>query len=337
MIQFNARRDRIYAHRHPDLDKVLHIIHASWHGIRSATAACPGMKITIPHDRMLDGESIHHTYGIIYKYGIKKIIFQGYSDTADNLAANIKRNFGDSVDLYAITHVNSSQFEYHFEIYMQDMILSRFNRGVFRRLGSVKPDFCSVVSGYWPKTIINYAPNLGPIMDVESFDLDAIFIPLENTWRKNLYTNILAAVSLPDVKTVYTVNWPTELERIAVLSKVRLLNYQRGLDLFATMSGVSVVLAATLAECQPMTQLEAFAAGTPSLTGQLGLDEFASHEITKLCEVDSVDNPRAIASALSRLTELRRSDPHAIRQMLQDYLTIRHDIAHRRYLDFLEI
>ncbi|MCL8382360.1 glycosyltransferase [Xanthobacter aminoxidans] len=337
MIEFNAQRDRVYSHAHPDLDKVLHVFHGAWHGIRSATSACPGLKLAIPHEGSLDGEVIRHIQGILVKYDVKKVVFQGYSDVADDIIGDISHHFGSDVGIYVVTHVNSAQFEYKFEIYMQDKILNRFHRGMVRRLGSVKPNFDSVIPQYWPRTLVNYAPNVAAEMADGQFDPEAVFVPLENTWRKNLYTNILAAVRSPKVQTVYTVNWPTELERITQLSKVRLIGYQRGVDLLATMGGVSVVLAATLAECQPMTQLEAFAVGTPCLTGPLGIEELDGHEITRLSEVGRVDNPGVIASALGQLVDLRRQDPAGLRQMLRDYLASRHAIAHDRYMEFLEL
>ncbi len=335
MIQFGERRDCVHAHRHPVLDRVLHVVHADWHGIRSATAACPGLKLTIPHDEDLSGDAMRHIHGLLVKFGVGKIIFQGYSDVADGIATDIKKTFGDEIDLYVVTHVNASQFEHHFEMRMQERILRNFHLGVFRRLGSVKPDFHMVIPEYWPRTIINYAPNLGDSVRAMQFDASAVLIPLENTWRKNLYTNILAAIRTASVELVYTVNWPTELERITSLVKVKLVGYRRGIDLYTTMGSVSTVLAATLAECQPMTQLEAFAVGTPGLTGKLGVAELANHELTRLCEVEALDNPAPIAAALERLVTLRRDDPHAISQMLDDYLPRRHAIADQRYLEFL--
>jgi hypothetical protein len=103
------------------------------------------------------------------------------------------------------------------------------------------------------------------------------------------------------------------------------------------MGSVGVVQAATLAECQPMTQLEALAVGAPSLTGPLGLSEFANHEVTRLCEVDALDNPAPISRALERLVHMRTHDPRGIGQMLEDYLVTRHAVAHQRYLEFLEL
>ena len=141
------------------------------------------------------------------------------------------------------------------------------------------------------------------------FDPNAVFVPVENTWRKNLYTNILAACNTEGIERIYTVNWPRAFSRPwRTFSRLQLVGYKRGLDLLTTLGSVSAVLAVTLAECQPMTQLEAFALGTPALTGPLELAEFADHELTQLCEVPHLDNPALIfpvSETHHRFAELR--------------------------------
>ena len=334
---FNEARDIQHAHTHPVLDRVMHVVHAHWHGVRSATACAPGLKLLIPHEEHLDGEAMRHVYGLITKFDVRKIVFQSYSDIADTLARDMKKRLGPDVDLYVVTHVTSAQFEHHFEMRMLSLIRNAYHLGVFKRIASVKPNFTSIVPEYWPETIINYMPNIGLEFDGMMFDPSAVFVPIENTWRKNLYTNILAACNTEGIEQIYTVNWPSALETLADLSRLQLVGYKRGLDLLTTLGSVSAVLAVTLAECQPMTQLEAFALGTPALTGPLGLAEFAGHELTRVCEVPHLDNPALISQYLKRIIDLRISDPAALAEMIADYNQLRARLAEERYLMLLDL
>ncbi len=333
-ITFDSERDIAYAHSHPALDDVMHIVHAAWHGIRSATGALPGHKLTIPHEGDLDGNAVRHILGLISHHDIRTICFQGYSGLADWLARDIKKHFGSDVRIHVITHVTSTQFENHFEMQMQEKIATLLRLGILRAHGSVKADFDSVAPGCWSRTLINAAPRIGDGFVTPAFDPDCVFIPLENTWRKNLYTNILAANAVPQVRRIYTVNWPSMLETVADLSKVKLIGYKRGLDLYATMASCSVMIAATLAECQPMTELEGLAVGTPSVSGPLLLKEFDDDPLTKLSRVPAVDNPRAIAKVVDRLMSIRRSSPAEVAEMIDAHLKNRLDLCFESYGEF---
>lgn len=333
-ITFDSERDIAYAHPHPELDRVLHIVHAAWHGIRSATGALPGHKLTIPHEGALDGSAVRHIMGLISHHDIRTICFQGFSSVADWLARDLKKHFGSDLRIHVITHVTSAQFENHFEMHMQEKIATLQRVGIVRAHGSVKADFDSVAPECWNRTLINAAPKIGDGFVPQAFDPDCVFVPLENTWRKNLYTNILAANAVPQVRRIYTVNWPTMLEAIADLSKVKLIGYKRGLDLYGMMASCSLMIAATLAECQPMTELEGLAVGTPSVSGPVLLEEFDGDPLTDLTRVPAVDNPRAIATVVDRLMSMRRSSPGEIAGMIDAHLTKRLDLCFESYGEF---
>ena len=152
-----------------------------------------------------------------------------------------------------------------------------------------------------------------------------------------MYTNVLAALACDRVGELRCANFPNGLESIVDLGRLRLVGYLRGMRLLAMMAASEAVLMATLAECQPMTQLEAHAVGRPALTGPLGLEEFAGDELTRLTEVGRLDNPPLIAAALARLLDAAAADPAAITAMIDDHLVRRHALAAERYADFLEL
>ncbi len=335
--EFDRIRDTEFAHKAPGFERVLHVFNTSWHGIRAASGYAPGHKLAISDEDGLDGEALRHIQGLVHHHGITRVVFQGYSPTAADLAGLLRRDFGDALSLSVITHVTSAQFENAFEIEMQGLIADQLATGVLARAGSVKPGFAAVVSGYWPHTILNYAPRVdAPAMGFGS-DPGHVFVPVENTWRKNLYTNVLAALAAQATTHIHVVNHPTGLDRIADLGRLVVQPYRKRGPLLAFMAAMEVQMNVTLAECQPMTQLEALAVGTPCLTGPLRLAEFADDPLCALTEVEAVEMPGPIAAALDRVVSERRADPDALAQMIDAHLALRTKLATERYADFLDL
>jgi hypothetical protein len=334
-LLFNSERDIAFAHQDRRFDNVLHVMHSDWHGIRSASACLPGHKMAISHEGGLNGEFFRHAIGLIVARRIRTVCLQGLSANAFDLAETLRSDFGSSLRIVAVTHVTAAQFENFFEIQMQKRLFDTLQRGIIDRIGSVKPHFHRAFPLYWPRTIFNPAPDIARFR-AGQHDPEAVFVPVENTWRKNLYSNILGACSLSELRHVFAVNRPTGLELLADISKLRLSGYLRGMNLYAFMGSVAALLNVTLAECQPMTQLEALAMGTPCLTGPLALPGFATHPMTRLTEVHRLDAPDAIADALRELLLERRRDPKGFVAMLDDYLDRRNAACFSSYLEFFE-
>lgn len=335
LLSLNASRDTRHAHHDSRFAQVAHIFHHEWHGIRSATGCLPGQKVGIPADSELDGDLLRRLLAFVYECDIKKVIYQGFSKNADKIARIIDRDFNRSIEQYAVTHVTSTQFEFFFEIEMQKLIKAAIDDKVLSKVGSVKPLFSAISNKYWPKTIYNFTPNLDMTSYSEEAVLDCAFVPLENTLRKNLYTNIIAALRSKRVSQVYTVNNPTGLELLMDLRRCRVIGFQRGMQLFERMAGSTIVLNCTLAECQPMMQLEALAVGTPCLTGPLGLHELDDQPLSRLLEVIAVDNPAAITRRIDEVMEIVQEDGSMMRQMIADYVIVRNSLALERLTEFV--
>jgi glycosyltransferase involved in cell wall biosynthesis len=219
-----------------------------------------------------------------------------------------------------VTHVTTSQFEHQFEIRMQQRIRERLHTGILQKAASVKPNFSAFMKEVSEVTIINIAPNLYHITDPwPARDRQAVLVPLENTWRKNLYTNIIAAEYAESVDRVLTVNFPSELDYVFPMRKTETIGFQTPLGLLRYMASVGVVLNATFTECQPMAQLEALAVGTPCITGPLRLAGLSSHPLAVLCEVTELDDPGLLATKIERLIFEWRSDPDGLCEMTRDF------------------
>lgn len=324
------------SHQAPGFDGVLHVAHHEWHGIRQATAYSPGHKLLIPANEAVEDSDKIIIAEEISRLGINRICVQGYSDNADALVLYLRSALGPSVKFFIVSHVNTAQFDHQFEMRVIAKLLNRKRFGVLDGIGSVKPNFGHVFEGFWPGTIINYAPNV-PLLKARRAERVEVYAPLDVGWRKNLFTNLIAASMASNVAVVKTANFPSGLEDIYDLAKLRMVGYLRGRDLLDEMARSSLTLIATLAECQPMTQLESLAVGTPALTGPLDVAEFANDPLVKLCTTHHLDNPALLARDIERVVDLVVRDPAEMEDMISSHLESRHRVATQVYAEFLEL
>jgi glycosyltransferase involved in cell wall biosynthesis len=324
------------SHQAPGFEKVLHVAHHEWHGIRQATAYSPGHKLLIPAHEHIDEQEKRAIAEMIARMGIERVCFQGYSDNADTLLLYLRSVLEPSVKYFVVSHVTTAQFDHHFEMSVIARLMNRLKFGVLDGIASVKPDFGKAIDGFWNRTIINYAPQI-PMPKGRRSERVEVYAPLDVGWRKNLFTNIMAASLARNVDTVKTANFPNGLENISDLQKLRLVGYLRGRDLLDEMARSSLTIVATLAECQPMTQLESFAVGTPALTGPLTVNEFAADPLIELCTTCHLDNPALLAKDIEKCIDALRGDPEGMEQMIAEHLDRRHMVATQNYADFLEL
>lgn len=329
-----------FAHRVDGFETVLHITHFEWHGIRHATAYSPGQKLLIPAEAPLENEKTtpqgnkDSIVEEIERRGITHVLFQGYSENMDQLLLFLRAKFGDSLWIGVINHVTVGQFDNSFEMHMLALLFTRKAYGLIDAIASVKPNFGQVFPAVWDKLIYNYAPNIPPATFAKDSEIAAVYTPLDTGWRKNMFTNILAGLAAKNVDEVACTNFPHGLESITDLRRLRLVGYLRGPDLLVKMARCRLVLLATFAECQPMTQLEALAVGTPSMTRDLALDGFAEDPLSKLCTTTALDDPATLARDIERVIDASR-DPAYIQEMIDDHLARRHQLASERYAALL--
>ncbi|PYE38817.1 hypothetical protein DFI02_1364 [Rhizobium sp. PP-F2F-G20b] len=335
-LRINGPRETFHAHDHDQLRKAAHVFHTEWHGIRSATSCLPGHKIGISADSGIEGDAIRRIHGYLYEHKIAKVVYQGFSRNADILARALKKLMKGDFEQYVVSHVTSSQFEYRFEVDQQISILSCLRDRVISKIGSVKPRFYTVIPEYWHRTIYNAPPRLLKYVAASRVNSSIAFVPLENTLRKNLFTNIIGAQNSSAISQVWSVNIPSGLESIVDTKKCRVVGYQRGSNLHDRMSEATVVLNCTLAECQPMTQLEAISVGTPCLTGRLGLEELSDHKLTRLMEVTEIDSPHSITEAIDRLIYHMRDTSVNFPEELRSYADQRVQLSLASLAEFLD-
>lgn len=329
-----------FMHPVSGFDTVLHIAHKEWHGIRQSVAYAPGHKLLIPAESALESDQdefkVRKSIGdTIERLGITHVTFQGYSDNADMVLIYLRARFGPGLGCFAVNHVTTSQFDNYFEMVMLDRMFTRVRHGMLDGIASVKPDFGKVFPEIWDGLILNYAPHLPQFDLPPASGSTDLYAPLAADWRKNMFTNVLAAELASNVDRIKVTNIPYGLENLVSLKKLKYVGFLKDFDLFAEMADSTAVLLATLAECQPMTQLEAMAVGTPALTGPLRLVEFAQDPLTDLTTSTNLDSPALLAADIERLVGACTSDPDAMAGMIRDHLDRRHTLASDRYRDFL--
>lgn len=340
---FNGRRTTQFMHSDPAFDTTLHVAHAEWHGIRQCVSYAPGQKLLIPAESPF-GENDAEKEGIlaalireVERMNITHVIFQGYSDNADLLLLRLKANFGPDLRCFAINHVTTAQFENFFEMSMITRMLIRKRYGHLDGIASVKQNFGLAFEEFWPKVILNYAPNLPEDAFPGKEGARDIYVPLDPSWRKNMFTNYLAALRVHGADRVNVANFPFGLDGIASLQRLILVGYLRGRELLAQMASSAMLITTTFAECQPMTQLEAMAVGRPALTGPLRLQDFKDDPLMALSTTTNLDDPVLLSRDAQRLFDAATGDPVGMREMIAAHLKRRHELARTAYAEFLEL
>jgi glycosyltransferase involved in cell wall biosynthesis len=160
---------------------------------------------------------------------------------------------------------------------------------------------------------------------------------VENTWRKNLYTQVIAAQGSKKVRRICLVNWPTYLDGLMVLEKAQLVGFQSLPGLLAHMRLAQLVANVSFSECQPMTQLEALAMGTPAIVGPLRLPVFSGHLLSELCEAAEFDDPGLLRQRFDLVIDEWSRDPVGLSEMISDFVTLRTAAGLASYKEFLEL
>ncbi|WP_134163532.1 hypothetical protein, partial [Pseudomonas citronellolis] len=98
----------MYANSDTRFDRVCHIFHNDWMGIRSAVGALPGYKLA---DSIINGDSVHEIEVImqrLHDHAIEKIVLHGISDSMYALTRALADNGFD--EQYLVWHGTTAQW-----------------------------------------------------------------------------------------------------------------------------------------------------------------------------------------------------------------------------------
>lgn len=294
-------------------ERILHVYHMEWWGIRSATELLPGASIGISAHAPTHPQEVLR---VIAENNITQVVFQGYSQNAADIAEYLHASRGLRFGIHVVTHVSPAQFDNQFEIDMLAMMIGQKRRKVIDRLWSVKPNFSETSKEFEDHLLVNTLPPWRST--TKERQVSAALIPLTRGLRKNMQANHIAlASSTYDV--VFSTLDSADLRGVVDESKIRFIGHIPQSVVRDIMGSVGLTSNVTLIECQPMVFNEATSVGTPCLTGPLYLPFCNDHPLRKMTEIREPDNVRAIRSKAEEIKALWEASPDLITDMCRDY------------------
>jgi SAM-dependent methyltransferase len=334
-VEWNALQDTRYSHTLPGFDRVLQVFHKEWFGIRAAAGSLPGAKLAIPVNVNLSHDHVVGIYDAISRTGYQRIVFQGVSDNTTKLIEFFAER-GLAEILYVVKHGAPAQWDYQPERRAAFRVIELLQAAKIKRLHFMKEGFRYPVQGLFQPMLFNLSPKLNwektAYRNHDLFD-GVAFAPGWSGWRKNLYTNILAAAMAERVRSVWV--YAQNLDLPSPLSnKLRSWDYSTREFTFELMAQSSLCLNVSLVDCHPMVNVEAQTMGRPCLRGNLYLDALEEHPYVKLTNVNDVTSVVEIRDGIGRVLSVPSAE---LQEIILDYQTKSDDVARSRYLEFLEL
>ncbi|MBN8162985.1 methyltransferase domain-containing protein [Burkholderia multivorans] len=335
IAQWQAARDTMYANLDTRFDRVCHIFHNDWMGIRSAVGALPGYKLAIPSSTGIPVHEIEVIMQRLHEHAIEKIVLHGISDSMYALTRALADSGFD--EQYLVWHGTTAQWVWEDERRYAQMAIRMARDGRVKRFSAIRRGLGPIVGER------NFAPqlvNMPPKVDngqvrrrpPRSGSYSAL-APSWNDLRKNLATNVLAAHAVKSVDSIYVVAKDFELPKW-ISTKVKKVGYRDHASMLELMATMDIVLNVTTIDCHPMVDLEAMSVGTPCVRGPLFLDGLETHPYVCLTAVDNPMSVEDVASCIGRVLDTGESE---LIGMMDDYKRQLHELSAQRYAEFLAI
>jgi SAM-dependent methyltransferase len=335
-VLWNDRRDTQYANDLPEMQRVLHVFHQEWMGIRAAVGSLGGQKLAITADRALSNEDILQIYETIASEDFSRIVVHGLSENAIKLIS-ILYHRGLQDCLYLVKHGSTEQWVDKAERDMALAAIELLRAGFVKKLHVMKSGFDFPASGLFKPILFNMAPNLARSFPVESADVMQLRgVALSagwSNWRKNVHTNLMGAALSTKISAVWhhaaDVKLPEPLN-----AKLVHKNFTTREETFHLMALASVSLNVSVTDCHPMANIESQALGRPCLRGNLHLDALESHPYVGLTMVTDASSIVEITAGIDRILAMPEDER---RELTSDYQRQNDRVSRERYREFLEI
>jgi len=337
-VLLDAPLDRRWAHVDVRLSRVLHVFHQEWFGIRAAAGYLPGQKLAITADRKLTPDEAQHAVGLVLNGLTRTVVFHAYSENAAELMRLLRHAAGRELRIVCVWHGSTAQFHIPFEINAFSELIELKRQGILNAIACVKPQMHELSGEVWPQTLLNVAPRMAADAIPDLANPGGVaFIPTPNNWWKNFYTNLYVACGSGLLRKVLVTSAFTRVPNLPLRAEVSRLPPLSRAEMLDMLGTVDVSLNVTLAECQPMTALEAIAKRVPCLTGPLslgsGLDD---HPYQKLVQIAATGSLVDIGERLEEVLVLRRDHPEELREMIANYSDALLGEGIRRYLELCQ-
>jgi SAM-dependent methyltransferase len=336
-VEWNAFQDTRYSHPSPEFEKVLHVFHREWFGIRAAAGSLPGAKLAIPADVDLSSERILEIHDEMLRRRFDRIVFHGHSKNSAKLLEFLAKR-GLSETLYLVKHGAPAQWTHSPERVSALHAIELLKQRKIKRLHVLKPGFRFPIEGIFEPLLFNMSPNLGPANSPQPqrgrpTSGEIVFAPGWTGWRKNLYTAVLASTMSPKVNEVWIHAADVVLpDPLSV--KLKIKHFLTRETTFELMEMSSICANVSLVDCHPMVNLEAQTMGRPCLRGNLFLDALEEHPYVRLTNIADVSSVDEIVDAIETVASVPQSE---LRDIVADYQAKSDDVSRSRYLEFLEL
>ncbi len=328
-IQFDASDDSKYARQDPRFDKVAHIFHQNWHGIRAAAGVLPGHKIAIPLHPALRTASIQEVVVKLRQWGTGKIVFHGFSHVAEKLFNVVQR---EGYECYLVWHGNFAQLAWEPEVHYFTAALSALRKGRFRRAHVMRAGIGDALPCFFAPMLLNSPPVLPAQRLVPAFSAEyaTALIGADVDIRKNAHSSLIGASLSKSIDAIFYYGNIKGIEPL--LTRCTRIQYRGHDEHLKRLLEIDVVVNASVIDCHPMVGLEALSAGAVDISGPLFLDALGNHPYTKLT---TITNPFDVREIAFRLDVIKEIDNSELQSIMVDYARQIASVSISRYCDFL--
>jgi SAM-dependent methyltransferase len=331
---WNAARDTEFADVDVRFDRVCHVFHQEWIGIRAAAGALPGRKLAISASHALTAYDVNAVLSLLRTAAVDRVVVHGFSPAMEAFIRAIHGAGFEHINM--VWHGAAAMWVFEGERDLAKAALQLVRKGIVRRMQGMRRGMDEVIgSRAYAPLLFNVAPKLAPphLAAPKRNKGAIVFSPSWNLLHKNLVSNLLAAQFNDRVGEIWTVAQDLDLGR-SLSSKLRHLGPRNGRAMLETMRQADIITNVTIVDCHPMVDQEALAVGVPCLRGPLFLDAYEDHPYVALTEVSNPLSVGDISKAMSRVLDV----PHVeMSALIVDYAGNIRATSYERYFEFLEI
>lgn len=334
VFQFDATRDIRFAQPLGGHERVCHVMHQEWFGMRAACGSLPGHKLAISSLLSPKQSDIHEASVRMRALNISRVVVHGFSPRMELWIRGLAA--AGFAQIYIVWHGAPVMWVHHDERQLLESALKLIKRGLVRRIHGMRPGTHPVFGqAAWVPQIYNMPPHYRPreLRRERRREGAVAFAPSWNLIHKNLYTNVSAAIMTPGIGEVWTLadELPLPFESGKPVKHLPKLDQVQMLE---TMELADLVTNASIIDCHPMVELEALAAGTPAVRGRLGLDALEDHPYVALTQVNDPLSIAEVSATMQRILDVPGAE---LDGMLKSYADSMIALSFARYSEMLEL
>jgi hypothetical protein len=281
----------------PASSRVVQVCHPDWRGVRTSAEAFAAPVLALQNL----GTAAPLVIERLHSAGTQRLVIQGWPPGAAQLARAASRS---GIAVGAVSHSSLAQHGTDAgEAEAVSAVLDLAADGVVDRVGFVKQGLAEAFAamGYRAYHLSNRLPTLPEVLPVGLGAGDHVGVFFHPYWRKNVTTQVAAAMILG--ATAHVMHRPV----VPYLPAGRVVAHgELSRDRFlGLLSGVGLNLHVTLSECHPMTPMESYLLGVPCLVSRTSALFTDDPDLLAATTVAELDDPVIIAARARELRSAR--------------------------------